>query len=85
MAEYELFIDDISALKQGEPVELFIRDTDQYEAKYVKAVVADSRDKLPEGEVLWLRYTRGLKRPQPWYIKIVQELEGLPMVEGPLG
>ena len=74
--EYDTFIDDLTQLKEGEEVELRIRDLATYDSKKVKAIVASSKEKLPGADTLWLRFTRGLLREDPWAIKILEELGG---------
>ncbi len=76
--EYDTFVDDLLTLRQGEEIDIAIRDltpgVTKYDTRYVKAMVADSPEKLPDGEVLWLRFQRGRLRPKPWAIKVVEEL-----------
>ena len=74
--EYDTFVDDLSQLKEGEEIELQIRDLATYETKKVKVIIASSQEKLPGADILWLRFTRGLLREDPWAIKIIEELGG---------
>ncbi len=76
--EYDTFIEDISLLPQGEEVEILIRDLKEYETRRVKAILSDSEERLPDGNILWLRYSRGLLYPKPWRIKIREYKELLP-------
>ena len=75
--EYDTFADDISVLKEGEEITIAIRETDIYRTRVVKALVSSSREALPDGNILWIRYNRGYLRPEPWYIKIIEDVPGL--------
>lgn len=76
---YDTFLDDPSSLPQGEAVELLIRNLTPGKEKYdtirVKAVVSRDPAQLAEGDVLWLRWTRGSLQKEPWAIKIIEELD----------
>lgn len=75
--EYDTFVDDISTLKEGEEITIAVRETDIYKTRVVKAIVSSSKEKLPDGEVMWMRYNRGYLRPESWFIKINQDVPGL--------
>ena len=75
--EYDTFADDISILKEGEEITIAIRETDIYRTRVVKALVSSSKEALPDGDVLWIRYNRGNRRPYPWTIKIIGDVPGL--------
>lgn len=75
--EYDAFVDDISTIKEGEEITIAIRETDIYKTRVVKAVVSSKKEELPDGDTLWLRYNRGYLRPEPWYIKIKEDVPGL--------
>ena len=72
--EYETFVTTLSELSEGKEIELVIRDLETYEPQKVKAVVASSKEKLPGGVTLWIRYSRGLLHKEPWVIKITGKL-----------
>jgi hypothetical protein len=72
--EYDTFVETLDDLKEGEEIELTIRDLETYEAKKVKAVVFSSKEKLPDGDTLWIRFSRGTPHKEPWAIKITEEL-----------
>lgn len=78
--EYDTFIQKLEDLAPGQEKELVLRDLTpgpgKYEALYVNGVV--SPEKLPQGDVLWLRFPTGKLHPQPWSLKILQKLKGLP-------
>lgn len=75
--EYDTFVDDISTLKEGEEIIIAVRETDIYKTRVVKAIVSSSKEQLPDGEIMWMRYNRGYLRPEPWFIKINQDVPGL--------
>jgi hypothetical protein len=74
---YETYVDSLSDLKQGNEIELTIRDNTTYEFKKVRAVVSSSPEKLPDGNVLKVRFKQGVLYKQPWAIKISRDLGGL--------
>jgi hypothetical protein len=78
MKEYDTFVNFLSDLKGGEEIELSIRDCETNDARVVKAIVASDREKLPGGDKLWIRFSRGQPATKtPWAIKITQELGNL--------
>ncbi|WP_435547457.1 hypothetical protein [Desulfobacterium sp. N47] len=81
---YDTFVDDISTIKEGELITIAVRETDIYKTRVVKAVVASSKEKLPDGETLLLRYNRGYLRQGNWFIKIKEDVPGL-LVKGAIG
>ena len=75
---YDTFVERLPDLEENKQIELVIRDCETYEARRVKAVVASSKDKLPEGDMLWVRALRGQKlTKEPWLITITAELGGI--------
>jgi len=75
---YDTFVERLSDLKENKETELVIRDCETYEARRVRAVVASSKHKLPEGDTLWVRALRGQKlTKEPWLITITAELGGI--------
>ena len=76
--EYVTFVEELKDLAEGKELQLFIRyltpGPKKYDCRHVKAIVSSSPDKLPQGDVLWLRFWNGVLHPQPWAIKITQEL-----------
>ncbi len=81
--EWQTFVRKFSDMKEGN-VKLFIKDLTpgprKYDTKFVEAQVAKSKRALPDGDLLYVRSESGLKIPEPWYIKIIQELP--PFVPG---
>jgi hypothetical protein len=72
---YDTFVERLSDLEENKETELVIRDCETYEARRVNAVLASSKDKLPEGDMLWVRALRGQKlTKEPWLIRITAEL-----------
>ena len=75
MATYETFVlASLSELKEGEEQVIDIRDAETYEPKVVKAIVSSSPEKLPGADTLRIRWRRGQLVPQPWAIKIIEDL-----------
>ena len=76
--EYSTFVSDPQGLPQGQEIKLAIKDLTpgprKYDCRIVKAIIASSPDKIEGGDVLRLRSLVGITFPQPWAIKIVEEL-----------
>lgn len=77
--EYSTTVNRFNDLPDGGEIELLIKDLtpgpQKYDAKKVLAKVASSPDKIPGGDVLWLRSMVGNKLEKPWTIKIIKQLE----------
>ncbi len=75
--EWVAYVRRISDLSEGKQT-LFIKDLTpgprKYDTKLVKAELAKSAEKLPEGDTLWTRSETGYLHAQPWKIKILEEL-----------
>lgn len=82
--EYDTFVDDVSTLKEGEEITIAVRETDIYKTRVVKAIIASTKAKLPDGNIMWMRYNRGYLRPGNWFIKIKEDVPGL-LVKGAIG
>ncbi len=82
MKKYQVVVTGLDALPQGQEIELAIRDlsacTSKYDCRYVKAIVANSPEKLPDGDDLRLISSNGFIYPDAWRIKIVEELGPYP-------
>ena len=80
--EYLTFISSLEELPRNQEISFFIRDLTpgprKYDARYVRAVVSDSPEELPEGDTLWVRSQVGVLYPEPWYIKVIADLEEYP-------
>lgn len=75
--EYVTFVRRISDLGAGEQT-LFIKDLSpgpqKYDTKLVRAELARRAEIRPDGDVLWVRSETGYLHPQPWTIRILEEL-----------
>lgn len=74
--EYEAFVRDVERTLSGRPVVLTLRDITpgkkKYRAVHVLAVVSNP---AKAGEpVLWLRSVVGVKYPQPYSVRILEQL-----------
>lgn len=72
--QYDIFVDDLNQLTEGKEILLALRNIEDFKTMAVKAIVSSSEETMPNGDILWLRYSRGRLRSKPWRIKIVQEL-----------
>ena len=87
--EHLTFVLDIKDLIENHEVKLTIKDlapgTRKYNARIVKAILSSDPRRIPEGDVLRVRSWTGVLYPQPWAIKILEDLDeteaGLPHVE----
>lgn len=79
--EYQTFVVSLESLPEGQEIDLTIKDLTpgprKYDGRRVRAIVYKSRDKAPEGDTLWIRSEVGVLHPEPWVIKIVEELPEL--------
>ena len=75
--EYVTFVRRLSQLSEGRQL-LFIKDLTpgprKYDTKLVRAELAKTASKLADGHTLWVRSETGYLYPQPWAIKILEEL-----------
>lgn len=75
--EWQTFVSKVEDMREGE-VRLFIKDLTpgprKYDTKFVRAMVSKSREPLTDRDVLFVRTESGLKSPEPWSIKILEEL-----------
>lgn len=72
--EYDVFVDDVSTLVEGKEIVLPVRDLVTLKTTAVRAILSSSAEALPNGNNLWLRYSRGRLREKPWKIKVIEEL-----------
>ena len=76
--EFVALVSSLEELPEGKETGLLIRELTPGKQKYdghnVKAILASSPDKLPEGDILWLRFWNGRLYPHPWVIRILEEL-----------
>ena len=75
--EYVTFVRRMSDLGEGKQV-LFIKDLTagprKYDTKLVRAELSRNADKLPDGDLLRIRSETGYLHPEPWAMKILEEL-----------
>jgi hypothetical protein len=69
--QYDTFVDDLATLPEGKEVVLAVRNLEDFKTIAVKAVVSSTGE---EGDLLWLRFSRGRLREKPWRIKVIEEL-----------
>ena len=74
--EYDTFVLRGDKLPDGQECRITIRDLSPGKHKYtafpVKALVASSPERLPEGDTLWVRNEVGALSKDPWKIKILE-------------
>lgn len=77
--EYDSFVDNPDALADGE-ADLAVRELTpdnprgKYLTRYVKCMICRDPEKMPDGDVLWLRWQRGRRYPKAFAITIIEEL-----------
>ncbi len=75
--EYLTFVRQFKDLREGK-LELFIKDLTpgprKYDTKYVRAEIFRDPEKMMNGDILRIRSESGILLPQPWGIKILEEL-----------
>lgn len=76
--EWQTFVRKFEDMREGGDVELFIKDLTpgprKYDTKHVRAQVTRSESALPGADILWVRSESGATAPEPWYIRIVEEM-----------
>ncbi len=76
--ECESFVKHFSDLEENKKSVLTIRDLTsgrrKYNARIVRAMVSRSPEALQNWDKLWVRSAVGVKDPEPWGLKIVEEL-----------
>lgn len=78
MAIYELFVvKELSELKEDEETIVEVRNMETVETRRVRAILSRSPERLPDADTLWIRWQRGYKHPEPWAIKIIEDLGSL--------
>jgi hypothetical protein len=75
--EYLIFVRQFQDIKEGIQ-KLFIKDLTpgprKYDTKYVKAEISSNCGRMSDGDILRIRSESGILLPQPWEIKILEEL-----------
>lgn len=76
--EYMCHVKHLKDLKEGEKIVLTIRDLSSGRHKYLARVARVEVSRKPEAlakwDTLWAHSVVGYKDPQPWGMKIVEEL-----------
>ncbi len=79
--EYDTFVNSLDELPDGEECRIVVRDLapgrHKYNSIYVRALVSSSTEKVPEADTLWVRSELGRLYPQPWKIKVIEQLDYL--------
>jgi phenylphosphate carboxylase gamma subunit len=82
MSVWEVFVNDLAELREGEALELTIRNLDpgiyKYTYKRVRARVSASPEQYPER--LQVRFGRGQLSDRVFSIQILEELPSVPEV-----
>jgi hypothetical protein len=75
--EYLTFVRQFKDLKEGTQ-DLFIKNLapgrGKYDTKYVRAEISRHPQKMVDADILHIRSESGTLLPQPWGIKIVEEI-----------
>lgn len=71
---YDTEIQGIALLREGEVLEIHVRDRDTMESRAVRAMVSTSQDRLDGAEKLFTYGRLGVAIPSNWYIQILEEL-----------
>jgi hypothetical protein len=58
----------------GEPIEIPVFDHNTYERRLVKAIINPKLQQSPEVEKLWIKDASDWVEPEPWGIKVLEEL-----------
>lgn len=75
---YSVYLEEHKAeIEEGKPFVLEVMDTEKFEKKVVKAIVAKSPEALPDGQDLWIRDEKAELAPTPWRIEIIEEIDEL--------
>lgn len=70
-------------IEKGRPFDLEIKSCEDFSRKVVKAIISKSKN-LKDGKELWIRsYAKDEYLPEPWSIKIVEELDEDTILERP--
>lgn len=76
--EFECFLPSGRQLQEGEEVLLSLRELSpgryRYRGRHVRAVVSRSPEALAHWDRLWVRSVVGIRQPQPWGIRILEDL-----------
>ena len=77
----EFGIENVEDLDKNKEIDLVIKDLTpgryKYESRYVRAIVS-TPEKLPEGDILRVRFQHGQLHPDRFAIQITEELGEFP-------
>jgi len=80
MFNYDVFVENLKELPEGEEVQVAVRDlapgTHKYAYKFVRALVSADANRYPDR--LLIRFSRGQEHSQPYSIKILEVVERIP-------
>lgn len=80
MIKYDIFVESLQELTEGEEITVPVRDltpgTHKYSYKYVRALVSADSGRYPEG--LLIRFGRGQEYAKPYSIKVLEFVERIP-------
>ena len=78
LESYRIYLEEHKAeIEEGKPLIIEVTDSDIFEKKLVKAIVAKSPEALPDGQDLWIRDEQTNIAAKPWRIKIIEEIDDL--------
>lgn len=73
---FHSFLDANSeAIESGQPILLEVTDLDTLEKKVVRALVKERAEQSEGWSELWVRDKEDKIQPQPWAIKVLEELD----------
>lgn len=76
--EYESHVKHFQDLEEGKKVVLTIRDLSsgkhKFNARVARVQISRSPEALANWDKLWVRSVVGVKDPQPWGMKVIEEL-----------
>ena len=76
--EYESHVKHFKDLAENKQIVMTIRDLSpgkhKYNARVARVQISRSPEALANWDTLWVRSVVGVKDPQPWGMKIVEEL-----------
>ena len=77
--EYVTFVSNLDKLTENKEITIAIRalapGPRKYECKIVKAIISWAKDKDCDRDTLWIRSWTGMLHPEPWAIKVLEEVD----------
>ena len=71
---YDMETTGVEVLKDGNQVEIHVRDRENLESMAVRAIVSRSPEKLKDAERLYIYGRLGVSIPDEWYIEVIEAL-----------